>query len=136
MHLAHDPFKHVLFASEERANADDFAHLDAHNLKTYAIRRLRAYIASNDDHNALDFTEAQIEVVGKAFEYSALRLPPMMRMELLNEYADRHVYANRPPVITREAIETLTTEWDRAGSKVVRTEPYRYKHGLDLSRVN
>ena len=129
MHLMNDIFPAVLFASEERAVPEDFAHIDARNLKTYAKRRLRQYIASNDDHNALDFTEAQIEVVGRAFEYSALRLPAMMRLELLNEYADR------PTPITRANIETLATEWEQPTDEDP-TEPDTYKVGVDVSTIH
>jgi hypothetical protein len=133
MHLAHDPFPQVTFASEEKATVGDVADVDAHQLKNYCKMRMRQYISSEPSAH---FTEADIEHVGKAFAYSALRLPSMMRFELLNEYADR------PEPITRGAIEHLATKWDSGYSpdelrKAKPVPPLRYKTGeLDLSRVH
>jgi hypothetical protein len=65
----------------------DFALLDATTVATYVKYRLRQQINQSGTAVVQSFTNAQIDFVALAFEFSALRLPANMSLELLTEYA-------------------------------------------------
>jgi hypothetical protein len=66
----------------------DLALLDAASVASYVKYRLRQQINQAGTAVAQSFSPAQIDFVALAFEFSALRLPANMSLELLTTYAE------------------------------------------------
>jgi hypothetical protein len=66
----------------------DLALLDATTVATYVKYRLRQQINQAGTAVAQSFTNDQITFVALAFEFSALRLPANMSLELLTTYSE------------------------------------------------
>jgi hypothetical protein len=66
----------------------DLALLDAATMAVYVKNHLRKMISQSATAAAMSITNAQIDFIALAFEFSALRLPANMSLELLTEYAE------------------------------------------------
>ena len=87
----------------------NLALLDATSVATYVKYRLRQQINQAGTAVAQSFTNDQIAFVALAFEFSALRLPSHMSIELLTEYAELPDGQR-----DRVAYEEYAATWDEA----------------------
>jgi hypothetical protein len=101
----------------------DLALLDATTLAVYVKNHLRKMISQSGSAAAASFTNAQIDFVALAFEFSALRLPAHMSIELLTEYAEL-------PDRQRDRVSynDYAASWEQGDSRPpLRVPDYEYK---------
>jgi hypothetical protein len=103
----------------------DLALLDATTVAVYVKNHLRKMISQSGTAVAQTFTNDQITFVALAFEFSALRLPSHMSLELLTEYAELPDGQR-----DRVAYTDYAATWDEGDDRPpLKVPDYEYKIG-------